>query len=197
MDRMEKEFYLQGHVTEIAKRLLGAVLFTQVDNKISSGKIVEVEAYSGTDDKACHANNGRRTKRNEVMYAEGGVAYVYLCYGIHAMFNVVTNGEGKADAVLIRAIEPLEGIEWMKERKAYKNLLKIGSGPGNVCKAMGIELGHNGTYLHQEKIWIAKGAELPLENIVSSTRIGVEYAGEDALRPWRFYIKNSPSVSKK
>jgi len=104
---LPNEFYANGHVTDIAKKLLGCILWTNVEGKISSGIIVEVEAYSGTNDKACHANNGRRTKRNEIMYSQGGIAYVYLCYGIHNMFNVVTGLRDNANAVLIRAIEPV------------------------------------------------------------------------------------------
>lgn len=194
---VEKSFYLNGHVTEIAKRLLGKIVWTNVDGRISAGKIVEVEAYSGTDDRACHANNGRRTNRNEVMYAEGGMAYVYLCYGIHSMFNVVTNIQDKADAVLIRAIEPYEGLANMLERKPSLTGFRVGSGPGNVCKALGIQVLYNGAELGKNRIWITDGEDVAIADIVASTRIGVEYANEDALFPWRYYIRNNPSVSKK
>jgi DNA-3-methyladenine glycosylase len=197
MEILGNDFYLQGHVVDVAKRLLGTLLYTSIEGKICSGKIVEVEAYSGRNDKACHANNGKRTNRTEVMYAAGGVAYVYLCYGIHNMFNIVTNEEHTADAVLVRAVEPLEGIKWMLERKSSKTVTKIASGPGNVCKAFGIERWHNGLRLDGDTIWIAKGKEIAKENIVATTRIGVEYAKEDALLPWRFYVKDNWSVSKK
>lgn len=198
MDLLPIDFYLEGNVTEIAPRLLGTTLVTYIDGITTSGKIVEVEAYSGRNDKACHANNGRRTKRNEIMYASGGVAYVYLCYGIHNMFNIVTNREGSADAILIRAIEPILGVEYMKQRKAINNRTsKLGAGPGNVCKALGIELSHNGINLGQDIIWIEKGINIPNSDIVKTTRIGVDYAGEDALLPWRYYIRGNASVSKK
>lgn len=197
MEVLTKEFYTTGHVTDIAKNLLGCILWTNVEGKISAGTIVEVEAYSGINDKACHANNGRRTKRNEVMYGPGGVAYVYLCYGIHNMFNVVTGHQDNADAVLIRAIEPYEGQEHMLRRKDSNSLHRIGAGPGNVCKVLGIELIHNGSKLDESQIWITSNKKIAKEEITSTTRIGVEYAKEDALLPWRFYITGSPAISKK
>jgi DNA-3-methyladenine glycosylase len=196
MQLLDNDFYLHGHVTEIAQRVLGKLLCTHVDGKRCMSRIVEVEAYEGRNDKACHANNGKRSKRNEMMYAQGGVAYVYLCYGIHAMFNIVTNAEGMADAVLVRAVEPLEGLHWMQERKTG-TAERIAAGPGNVCKALGIDLIHNGASLSDDTIWLAEAAHVSPNQIVATTRVGVDYAGEDALRPWRYYIKGHPSVSKK
>ena len=197
MEKLDKDFYLNDNVTDVALKLLGKVLCTEVNNIVTKGIIVETEAYSGRNDKACHANNGRRTRRNEVMYAEGGVAYVYFCYGIHTMFNVVTNIKNEADAVLIRAIEPIEGLEFMMERRGVIKPDRISSGPGNVSKALGMQLTHNQVNLLGTEIWIEEAIDIPLENIISKPRIGVAYAGEDALREWRYYVKDNKWISKK
>ena len=197
MEKLDKDFYLNDNVTDVALKLLGKVLCTEVNNIVTKGIIVETEAYSGRNDKACHANNGRRTRRNEVMYAEGGVAYVYFCYGIHTMFNVVTNIKNEADAVLIRAIEPIEGLEFMMERRGVIKPDRISSGPGNVSKALGMQLTHNQVNLLGNEIWIEEAIDIPLENIISKPRIGVAYAGEDALREWRYYVKDNKWISKK
>ncbi|WP_422358943.1 DNA-3-methyladenine glycosylase [Reichenbachiella sp.] len=189
-------FYQRSNVLEVAKDLLGKVLCTEIDGQICKGKIIEVEAYSGTNDKACHANNGRRTARTEVMYASGGSAYVYLCYGIHHLFNVVTNVENVADAVLIRALEPLEGLDIMARRLNSKNK-KLTNGPGILAKSLGIKTTHTGLRLDQGPIWIEDAKPITDELIVESTRVGVEYAEEDALLPWRFYIRDNEWVSKK
>ncbi len=197
MDKIGKEFYLNENVTQVAVDLLGKRLCTNIDGELTTGIIVETEAYSGRNDQACHANNGRRTRRNEVMYAAGGLAYVYFCYGIHYMFNVVTNIVGTADAVLIRAVEPLVGIDIMMARKRILKPDKISSGPGNVCKALGIHLSHNQSDLLGDRIWIEKGIEIEMEDVISRPRVGVDYAGEDALLLWRYYIKGNKWVSKK
>ncbi|MEP3390201.1 MAG: DNA-3-methyladenine glycosylase [Reichenbachiella sp.] len=189
-------FYRRSNVLEVAKDLLGKVLCTEIDGQLCKGKIIEVEAYSGTNDKACHANNGRRTARTEVMYAEGGCAYVYLCYGIHHLFNVVTNVADKADAVLIRALEPLEGMEVMKNRLNSSNK-KLTNGPGILAKSLGIKTVHTGLTLDQIPVWIEYAETIANELIIETTRVGVEYAEEDALLPWRFYVRDNPWVSKK
>ncbi|MDW3210583.1 MAG: DNA-3-methyladenine glycosylase [Reichenbachiella sp.] len=189
-------FYRRSNVLEVAKDLLGKVLCTEIDGQLCKGKIIEVEAYSGTNDKACHANNGRRTARTEVMYAEGGCAYVYLCYGIHHLFNVVTNVADKADAVLIRALEPLEGMEVMKNRLNSSNK-KLTNGPGILAKSLGIKTVHTGLTLDQIPIWIEDAETIANELIIETTRVGVEYAEEDALLPWRFYVRDNPWVSRK
>jgi len=179
----------------LAKDLIGRVLVTNLSGVISKGVIVETEAYRGYNDKACHANNGKRTKRNEVMYEEGGKAYVYLCYGIHQLFNVVTNIEGKADAVLIRALHPIEGEENMISRfpKARKLL---SNGPGILTKAMGITVEMTKQSLVSNLIWLEEGVvERDKLEIVSSKRIGVDYAEQDAELPWRFYQKENTNVS--
>lgn len=197
--KLNSTFYQRGNVVQIAKSLLGKVLHTQFGGYHTAGIITEVEAYAGRDDKACHANNGVRTKRTEVMYQAGGVSYVYLCYGIHHLFNVVTNVQGHADAVLIRALEPLLGHEIMLERRkmsAVQHLLT--SGPGALTSALGIKTNeHYGFDLQGEQIWIEDAPHIRDNYIVASKRIGIDYAEEDALKPWRFYIKDNPWISKK
>ncbi|KOF04371.1 3-methyladenine DNA glycosylase [Roseivirga seohaensis subsp. aquiponti] len=197
--QLTRSFYERNNVDVLAKKLLGKKLVTNFNSVITAGFITEVEAYSGRNDKACHANNGLRTSRTEVMYGAGGYAYVYLCYGIHHMINIVTNVEGQADAVLIRAFEPIEGIDAMLKRRGFDKLTKaLTSGPGNVGKALGLNTKtHNGLSLLENEIWIEDQAEVSEEQITSTTRIGVDYAEEDALKPWRFYIKDSKWVSKK
>jgi DNA-3-methyladenine glycosylase len=160
---------------------------------------VECEAYAGAIDKASHASGGRRTARNEIMYGEGGYAYVYLCYGIHHLFNVVTNSKEIPHAILIRALDPLEGIEEMLLRTNKKKLdHTLTRGPGNVSKALGVSTKHTGTSLLGKKIFLADdGASVSKRLIASSPRIGVDYAGKDALLPYRFYVKGNAFVSGK
>lgn len=178
---------------------MGKVLVTTFNRKLTSGRIVELEAYAGVGDLASHASGGRRTKRNAIMYSQGGVSYVYLCYGIHHLFNVVTNQQGIPHAILIRALEPIEGISAMlkrtNKRVADHTLTR---GPGNVSKAMGISTSHSGLSLLNEKIFIADdGFRFERKLIKSSPRIGVDYAGPDAFLPYRFYIGGNPFVSGK
>ncbi|WP_323755937.1 DNA-3-methyladenine glycosylase [Roseivirga sp.] len=197
--QLTRGFYEENSVDVLAKRLLGKKLVTNFNRGITAGIITEVEAYSGRNDKACHANNGLRTSRTEVMYGKGGHTYVYLCYGIHHMLNIVTNVEGLADAVLIRAFQPIEGIDTILKRRGFDKLTKaLTSGPGNVGKALGLNTKtHNGLSLLGNEIWIEEQLEVSEDQIITSTRIGVDYAEEDALKPWRFYIKDSKWVSKK
>jgi DNA-3-methyladenine glycosylase len=193
--KLPLDFYLRTNVTAIAKQLLGKGLFTRIDGQITGGMIVETEAYSFKE-KGSHAHKGM-TKRNEIMFADGGVAYVYLCYGIHEMFNVVTNVEGKADAILIRALEPLKGIEIMKSRMKTDSQRRITSGPGKVTKALGIDRTLNGKELNDDEIWIEElNHKVRPRDVVSAKRIGIDYAGDDALLPWRFFLKNNVWVSK-
>jgi DNA-3-methyladenine glycosylase len=191
-------FYQRPDVVAIAKELLGKVLVTNFDGQYTSGLIVETEAYKGAADKASHAFGNRRTNRTEVMYGHGGVAYVYLCYGIHHLFNVVTNVEHVPHAILIRAIEPLEGIELMLERRRKEKLLpNLTAGPGAMSEALGIKTKHTGLNLQGPEISIQdNGIKIPRSQIVSATRVGVAYAQEDALLPYRFYIKDNKYVSK-
>ncbi len=166
---------------------------------ITSGRIVEVEAYNGVIDKASHAFAGRRTARNEIMFSNGGVAYVYLCYGIHHLFNVVTNVKETPHAILIRALEPVKGIDKMLQRVGKKkpdNALT--RGPGNLSKALGLFTKHSGFSLRSKELFIADdGFVLGKKDIAASPRIGVEYAGKDALLPYRFFVKGNPFVSGK
>lgn len=193
--KLPLDFYWRRNVTTIAKQLLGKGLFTRIDGQITGGMIVETEAYSYKE-KGCHAHKGM-TKRNEIMFADGGVAYVYLCYGIHEMVNVVTNVEGKADAILIRALEPLQGIDIMMSRMKTDSSRRITSGPGKVTKALGIDRTLNGKELNGNEIWIEDlGNRVSSKVILSNKRIGIDYAGEDALLPWRFLLKNNVWVSK-
>ena len=197
MKKIDLNWYKDSSVTTVAKSLLGKSLCTNFDGQLVKGKIVETEAYSGENDKACHANNQRKTARNKVMFEGGGAAYIYLCYGIHHLFNVVTNIKGKADAVLIRALEPMEGVEMMLARRNMTKFEKrLTAGPGVLTQALGIKTTHYGEKMNGRNIWIEEGDTLPVEDIVVTTRIGVEYAEEDALKPWRFYIKENKWVSR-
>lgn len=194
-EKLPRSFYQRGDVVQIAKDLLGKMLVTHFDDRIAVGKIVETEAYCGRGDKACHAN-GKRTPRTEVMYGQGGHAYIYLCYGIHHLFNVVTNVEGKADAVLIRGLEPIHGMDAMQKRRNYTKG-KLASGPGTLSQAMGIRVSMSGLDLTANQIWIGENPDNETIEILSGKRIGVEYAAEDALKPWRFVIAGNNYVSKK
>lgn len=196
---LNQSFYTRPSVLTIAKELLGKILATTFDGKLTAGRIVETEAYNGVIDKASHAWGGRRTNRTEIMYANGGKSYVYLCYGIHHLFNIITNVENTPHAVLIRAVDPMIGIDIMLERvgkpKADFTLTK---GPGNVSKALGIYTHHSGLNLLQADIFIADdGFKLKKSDIATTPRIGVDYAGDDAALPYRFVIKDNPYVSGK
>lgn len=199
MIKLTQEFYQRKNIMVIAGELLGKILVTNREGIVTSGRIVEVEAYKGVVDRASHAYAGRRTARNEIMYAQGGVAYIYLCYGIHHMFNVVTNLEGTPHAILIRALEPLEGIENMLQRTGKKKPdHTLTRGPGNLSKAMGIHVSQSGYSLLGNELYIAEdNFTYSQKDKASSPRIGVDYAGEDALLPYRLYVKGNPFVSGK
>ena len=195
--KLSKSFYTRDDVTLIARELLGKVLCTNIDGTLTSGIIVETEAYSQTE-RASHAFGGKRTPRTEVFYNDGGISYVYLCYGIHYLYNVITNRAHMADAVLIRAIEPLDGIETMLQRRGMDKIAhRIAAGPGSVSKAMGIDKTHNGLDLTDREIWIEdRGISYKKSQIIASPRVGVDYAGEDAKLPWRYRVKDNPWTSK-
>ena len=199
MKKLDYYFYSRTDVVNIARELLGKVLVTQWNGVVTSGRIVETEAYRGVTDRASHAWNGRRTGRTEIMYDEGGKGYVYLCYGIHHLFNVVTNIKDTPHAVLVRAVEPLEGISTMLQRTGKKKPDRtLTSGPGNVSKALGLLVSHSGVSLLEEAVFIADdGYALKKKDIIATTRIGVDYAGEDALLPYRFFIRGNIYVSGK
>lgn len=198
MKKLPLSFYLRDDVVQITKELLGKVLVTDWEGEKTSGRIVETEAYAGEIDRASHAYRGQ-TKRTSVMYGEGGVAYVYLCYGIHQMFNIVVSRSDTPHAILIRAVAPLEGIDIMLRRTGKKVLDEtLTRGPGNVGKALGFHTSQCGLSLLSDELYIADdGYKLSEEQIGISPRIGVAYAGEDALLPYRFYVKGDKYVSGK
>jgi DNA-3-methyladenine glycosylase len=199
MKKLALDFYRRDNVLQIARELLGKLLVTKWNGIITSGRIVEVEAYKGITDKASHAFGGRKTKRNEIMYADGGVAYIYLCYGIHHLFNVVSHRSEMPHAILIRALEPVQGIDEMLIRTGKRELDNtLTKGPGNLSKALGFSTILNGHSLVSKEIFIADDGFIFNQNkIATSPRIGVDYAGKDALLPYRFYIKGNPFVSGK
>jgi DNA-3-methyladenine glycosylase len=195
--KLDDSFYSRTDVVRIAKELLGKILVTKFDGQLTSGRIVETEAYRGEVDKASHAYGGRRTKRTEIMYGEAGKAYIYLCYGIHHLFNVVTNKKNIPHAILVRAVEPLDGIDIMLERtRKIKLDFTLTRGPGNVSKALGLFSHHTGKNLLNDEVFIADdGFKLNKKEIEISKRIGVDYAAEDALLLYRFNIKGNKYVS--
>lgn len=197
--KLDRGFYERDDVEQIARELLGKQLFTNFDNRLTSGIIVETEAYAGITDRASHAWNGRRTARTEIMYRSGGTAYVYLIYRIHSLFNVVTNREDVPHAVLVRAVEPVDGIDVMLQRRNLKEKQKnVSGGPGLLSQALGIKTEHSGFSLLDGEIWIEdQHTRVTKEQIASGPRIGVDYAGEDALLPRRYWIKDNPWVSRK
>jgi DNA-3-methyladenine glycosylase len=198
-NKLPESFYTRKNVLTIAKELLGKILVTQFDNVITASRIVETEAYEGITDKASHAFNNRRTNRTEVMFGNGGHSYVYLCYGVHYLFNVVTNTMNHPHAVLIRASEPLEGIENMLVRTGkFTHDFSLTKGPGNVAKAMGIDKTHSGLQLQSNELFIADdGCRIASKNILATKRIGINYAAEYALLPYRFIVKDNLYVSGK
>lgn len=184
---LKPEFYRRNDVVTIARDLLGKRLCTQFDGQITGGIITETEAYAGPTDRASHAYNNRRTRRTEAMFQEGGIAYIYLCYGIHYLLNIVTNRQEIPHAVLIRSIEPTIGIEVMLQRRNKQRVDQtLTKGPGSVCQALGVTLEQYGQSLDSPTLWIEEGDQVDPDLIVASTRIGIDYAGEDAFLPWRF-----------
>jgi len=196
--KLPKSFYTRTDVLQVSKDLLGKYLVTQIDGIRTAGKIVETEAYRGPDDQACHAKNGVRTPRTEPFYMEGGIAYVYICYGIHHLFNVITGEKDLPHAVLIRGIEPTEGIEDMLIRRNYEKVKPaLTAGPGAAGKAFGIHKKYNTTDLQSDLIWIEDRGEAVAESdIFAGMRVGMGTAGVSALLPYRFYIKGNKWVSK-
>jgi DNA-3-methyladenine glycosylase len=188
--KLQRDFYLGEDVVQISRELIGKVLCTRINGILTSGVITETEAYAGITDRASHAFGGRRTARTETMFGEGGQAYVYLCYGIHHLFNVVTNREGIPHAVLIRAIKPVEGIGTMVQRRNKPGIVKnISTGPGTLSEALGIQTKHSGEDLGGNRIWIEdRKIRIKPSEIISGPRIGVDYAGKDAKLPWRFKL---------
>lgn len=196
--KLPRSYYADQDVLFLAQDLLGKILFTEINGNITAGIIVETEAYFGVQDKASHAYGGRRTDRTETLYSHGGVSYVYLCYGIHHLFNVVTSVKDEPHAVLIRAVEPLIGKETMELRRSMPaSRAAISSGPGSAAKALGIDRNFNKKDLTGNEIWIEDhGIRYDPDEIIAGLRIGVAYAQEDALLPWRFFVKGNKYVSK-
>ena len=191
MKKLGLDFYQGEDVVQISKDLLGKFLMTNFNGVITGGIITETEAYAGETDQASHAFGGRCTTRTEIMFRQGGTAYVYLCYGIHHLFNVVTNHVGTPHAVLIRAIHPKEGLDVVLERRGMNNKSKkaLAGGPGTVSQALGITTANTGIDLNGDEIWIEdRGLEIARESILAGPRVGVDYAGVDADLPYRFRI---------
>lgn len=199
MAKLKPEYFQNKDVIFLAQDLLGKILFTKKNGEITAGIITETEAYFGEEDKASHAYGGRRTLRTEAMYQPGGYSYIYLCYGIHHLFNIVVSLKNDPKSVLIRSIEPYQGFSVIENRRNRSSSDKsISSGPGSVCKALDIDMTFNRKLLTGEDIWIEdSGLQYRTEDIASTPRIGVAYADEHAQLPLRFYLKNNRYVSKK
>ncbi len=198
MPRLATSFYLGNDVVALSRALLGKLLCTRSGgSELTGGVIVETEAYAGPEDRASHAHGNRCTRRTAVMFQRGGVAYVFLCYGMHALFNVVTNVEGIPHAVLIRAIQPVRGVATMLRRRDRTHLDRaVAGGPGALSQALGITVADTGADLVRGRtIWIEDAPAVAPADIIASPRVGVAYAGEHAGRPWRFRIRNSPWTS--
>ncbi|MES2512869.1 MAG: DNA-3-methyladenine glycosylase [Bacteroidota bacterium] len=191
MPKLKASYYLNTDVVFLARDLIGKTLCTRINNKLTCGIITETEAYAGIIDKASHSYGGRRTNRTETMYAKGGVSYVYLCYGIHRLFNIVTNTHDVPHAILIRAIYPTKGLEEIEVRRGSKFSDKLCVGPGKVSQALGIDLIHNHISLTGNEIWLEDNHVTVKESDIHvGPRIGIDYAGEDAKLPYRFWTTN-------
>ena len=196
--KLPREFYTRSNVVTVARDLLGKLLvFPAHSGKRVSGTIVEVEAYRGPHDRAAHSYGGRRTKRTETMYRIGGTAYVFFVYGMYNQFNVVTNVEDAPHAVLIRALEPIEGIEFMRKRRPGQPDHNLTNGPGKLCIAMGIDRKVDSADLLGDRVWLEQGQTISRSRIASGPRIGIDYAEEWVDKPWRFWIRDNPFVSRK
>ena len=196
--RLPREFYTRPNVLTVARDLLGKLLVVPTrDGKRVSGIIVETEAYRGPQDRASHAYGGRRTKRTETMYDIGGTAYVYFVYGMYNQFNVVTNVSDIPHAVLVRALEPVDGIEIMRQRRQIHSDHQLTNGPGKLCIALGIDRGLDRADLTGNMVWLEQGQPVRRSKIASGPRIGIDYAEEWIDKPWRFWIRDNPFVSRR
>ncbi len=194
---LSASYFETEDILALSEKMLGKLLISTKDQNLCISRIVEVEAYKAPEDKGSHAYGNRRTKRTEVIFGPPGKAYVYLCYGIHKMLNIISGRENLAHAILIRAVEPLEGIDTMLERRKVKNIHQLGSGPGKLCQALGIEMHHNGLDLCNKRsvLCIADAHCINEDEILRSPRVGISYAEECAHWPWRFRIKDNPFTS--
>lgn len=196
--KLPREFYTRPNVVAVARDLLGKLLVVPGrDRERISGIIVETEAYRGPLDRAAHSYGGRRTRRTETMYGIGGTAYVFFVYGMYNQFNVVTNVEDNPHAVLIRALEPVEGIELMRKRRHGQPDHNLTNGPGKLCLALDIDRQLDRADLLGDKVWLEEGKKIPRSRIMSGPRIGIDYAEEWVDKPWRFWIRDNPFVSRK
>ncbi len=197
MSKLRRDFYTRDDTLQIARDLLGKILVVPDEKgKRVSGKIVECEAYLGPKDKAAHSYNNRRTKRTEVMFHKGGVAYVFFVYGMYYQFNVVANRKDVPHAILIRAVEPLEGVGLMRERRGEMSEGNLASGPGKLTIALGIDKTINSENLCGKRVWIEEGEKIPKSKIVSGKRVGIDYAEEYVMKPWRFWVAGNQLVSR-
>ncbi|MCB0286939.1 MAG: DNA-3-methyladenine glycosylase [Calditrichia bacterium] len=190
MIALPQQFYAQDTIT-VAKQLLGKLLVRHLNGEVLAAKIVETEAYIGEDDPACHAARGR-TPRTEIMYGPPGFAYIYFIYGMYFCLNAVTEAEGFPAAVLIRAAEPVGGLEQMRRLRRVKNDLQLANGPGKLCQAFDLNRDLNGAPLTQPPLYIADSPAVPSDEIVATSRVGIS-AGKSHL--WRFLIKNNRFAS--
>lgn len=197
MKKLAREFYTRSDILKVARELLGKKLVVKARNGARvAGIIVETEAYRGPEDRASHAYNGRRTQRTETMYGIGGTAYVYFVYGMYHQFNVVTGVEGVPHAVLVRAIEPVEGLELIRRRRPGKSEHQLTSGPGKLCLALGIDRKLDRADLLGKRVWIEEGVSVFQRQIARGPRVGIDYAEEWIKKPWRFWVKDNPFVSR-
>ncbi|HEV7684434.1 MAG TPA: DNA-3-methyladenine glycosylase [Pyrinomonadaceae bacterium] len=197
-EKLPRDFYTRANVLTVARELLGKLLVVpNRSGKRVSGRIVEAEAYRGPQDRAAHSYGGRRTKRTEPMYGVGGTAYVFFVYGMYNQFNVVTNVIDTPHAVLIRALEPVEGIELMRKRRDNQPDHNLTNGPGKLCIAMDIDRELDGADLLGNRVWLEDAEKIPRSRIQCGPRIGIDYAEEWKDKPWRFWIKDNPYVSRK
>ena len=195
-NKIEKEKYLKDPFDFVKEDLLGAYLCTVVDGGLTAGKITEAEVYFGAHDSACHAYQYRKTPRNAVMFEEGGVAYVYFTYGMYFQMNVIVSPVGEPNGILIRSLEPVAGLEEMRRRRHGAPDKNLTTGPGKLCQALKITReAFNGADLTGHQIWLVKRDETP--KIKTAKRVGIENGGKDKNKPWRFYIKDNPFISKK
>ncbi len=196
--KLNQSFYNSVDTIKMAKDLIGNFLYTNIDGQITGGMIVETEAYMGVTDSSCHTFNNRKTNRNATMYCQGGVIYMYVCYGIHDMLNITTGNEGDSQVILIRAIEPLSGIEIMQLRRGEVPLKRLAKGPGSLAKALGLKRIHDGISLTEDKVWIEdQGFKVDVKDIVETARIGLGCPEPYFSMPWRFFLKGNGFVSGK
>ena len=195
--KLPRDFYTRSNVLTVARELLGKLLVVSDNGKRVAGLVVETEAYRGPHDRASHAYGGRRTNRTETMYGSGGTAYVYFVYGMYYQFNVVTNVKDVPHAVLIRGVEPVEGIELMRRRRHGQPDHNLTNGPGKLCIALGIDRSLDRADLLGNKVWLEEGPGVPRARIASGPRIGIDYAEEWVDKPWRFWLRNNPYVSRR